>query len=68
MFVVQVLENSEWGDNYEFYVVFILEDVVVVVVLVWNIGMVVVLGKVQFEQGVFCLFFLYGIYCIQVIG
>lgn len=62
-----ILENSEWCNNDKFYVMFILEDVVVIIVLVWNIGVVVIFGKVQFEYGVFGMFFLQGIDCIQIV-
>lgn len=46
---------------------FILEDVVVIIVLVWDVGVVVVFGEVQFEYCVFGVIVLNGIDCIQVV-
>lgn len=47
---------------------FILEDVVVIIVLVWDVGVVVVFGEMQFEYCVFGVIVLNGIDCIQVVG
>jgi hypothetical protein len=61
-------ENSERGDNHELHVALILEDVAVAAAPARDIGMVVVLGKVQFEQRALRPAFLHGIHGIQAIG
>ena len=62
------LEDGERSNNDEFHVALILEDVAVAAAPARNIGMVVVLGKVQFKQRALRPAFLHGIQRIQAVG
>ncbi len=60
-------EDCEWRNDHEFHVTFILEDVAVTARVARDIGVVVILGEVQFEHRAFRTALLKGLNRIQTV-